>query len=42
VVLVNGRIVGVWNHARKGRREAEAERLAAFLGGALELRWGAA
>lgn len=58
VVLLNGRIVGVWKHARKGRRllveidpldrlpawarrqiEAEADRLAAFLGGALELRW---
>jgi hypothetical protein len=54
----NGRMVGVWKHARKGRRfqveiepfgrlaawartqlDAEAERLAAFLGGALELRW---
>jgi hypothetical protein len=56
VVLVNGRMVGVWRHARKGRRlmveiepfgrlpawarpqlEAEAERLAAFLGGDLVL-----
>jgi hypothetical protein len=56
VLLVNGRIVGVWRHARKGRRlvvemepfsrlptwaraqlEAEAERLAEFLGGDLVL-----
>lgn len=56
VVLVNGRMVGVWKHARKGRRllveiepfgklpawarkqlEAEAERLAEFLDGELEL-----
>jgi len=56
VVLVNGRMVGVWKHARKGRRliveiepfgtlpvwaraqlEAEAERLADFLEGELEL-----
>ena len=54
VVLVNGRIAGVWKHARKGRRlvvevapfvrlqtwaraqvQAEAERLAGFLGGEL-------
>jgi hypothetical protein len=54
VLLVNGRVVGVWRHAPKGRRllvqiepfgtlprwaraqiEAEAERLAAFLGGEL-------
>jgi winged helix DNA-binding protein len=54
VLLVNGRMVGVWKHARKGRRllvelepfgklpawartqlEAEAERLAHFLGGEL-------
>ncbi|HEY7031224.1 MAG TPA: winged helix DNA-binding domain-containing protein [Thermomicrobiales bacterium] len=54
VLLVNGRMVGVWRHAPKGRRllvqiepfgtlprwaraqiEAEAERLAAFLGGEL-------
>ena len=54
VVLVNGRIAGVWKHTRKGRRiaveiepfvrlqkwartqvEAEAERLAGFLGGEL-------
>lgn len=58
VLLVNGRMVGVWKHERKGRRltvtiepfgqlpkwaragaEAEAERLAAFLGGELELSW---
>jgi hypothetical protein len=58
VVLVNGRMVGVWRHARKSRRlqveiepfgrlpawarrqlEAEAERLAEFLDGELELRW---
>jgi hypothetical protein len=58
VVLVNGRMVGVWRHARKGRRllveiepfdrlpgwahtqlEAEAERLAAFLDGGLELHY---
>jgi uncharacterized protein YcaQ len=58
VVLVNGRMVGVWRYERKGRRlrveierfsgspswarpqlEAETERLAAFLGGELELRW---
>jgi uncharacterized protein YcaQ len=57
VLLVNGRMVGVWRHERKGRRlvvelepfgrlpasartplEAEAERLAGFLGGELELR----
>jgi hypothetical protein len=55
VVLVNGRMVGVWRHLRKGRRlivqiepfailpawaraqlEAEAERLAAFFGYALQ------
>jgi hypothetical protein len=54
VVLVDGRIVGVWKHTQKGRRllveiepfvrlpkwarsqvEAEAERLAGFLGGEL-------
>ena len=60
VVLRDGRMVGVWEHALKRRRaavsvdavrrgrdaalragvEAEAERLAAFLGGALALRWG--
>jgi uncharacterized protein YcaQ len=58
VLLVNGRMDGVWKHERKGRRltvavepfgklpkwarkqvEVEAERLAAFLGGALELSW---
>jgi uncharacterized protein YcaQ len=58
VLLVNGRMDGVWRHERKGRRllveiepfgklpkwtraeaEAEAERLAAFLGGELELSW---
>lgn len=58
VVLVNGRMEGVWKHERKGKRltvavepfgtlprwarkevEAEAERLAGFLGGALELSW---
>jgi hypothetical protein len=61
VVLVNGRTVGVWKHARKGRRlqveiepfgrlpawarpqlEAEAQRLAAFLDGELELHWTSA
>jgi Winged helix DNA-binding domain len=60
VVLVDGRMDGVWRHERKGSRllvtiepfgtlpkraraelEAEAERLAAFLGGALELDWAA-
>ena len=59
VVLRDGRMVGVWEHALKGGEltvsvtpfarpnaalragvEAEAERLAAFLGGALALRWG--
>ena len=58
VVLVDGRMDGVWRHERKGSRllvriepfvelpgwarqaaEAEAERLAAFTGGALELSW---
>jgi uncharacterized protein YcaQ len=58
VVLVNGRMEGVWKHERKGRRlvvaiepfgklpkwartqvEAEAERIADHLGGALELDW---
>ena len=58
VLLVNGRMDGVWKHERKGRRlmvtiapfgklpkwartgaEAEAERLAAFLGGELALSW---
>jgi uncharacterized protein YcaQ len=56
VVLVNGRMAGIWKHERKGKRlivaierfgrlpgwarpqlEAEAERLATFLGGDLEL-----
>jgi uncharacterized protein YcaQ len=60
VLLVNGRMEGVWKHERKGKRltvavepfgklptwartevEAEAERLAGFLGGALELSWSA-
>jgi Winged helix DNA-binding domain len=58
VLLVNGRMEGVWKHERKGKRlvvaiepfgklpkwartevEAEAERLAGFLGGELELSW---
>jgi hypothetical protein len=58
VLLVNGRMDGVWRHTRKGRRllvevepfgtvpawartviEAEAERLADFLGGELSLSW---
>lgn len=58
VLLVNGRMDGVWKHERKGKRltvtiepfgklpkwartgaESEAERLAAFLGGALEVTW---
>jgi hypothetical protein len=58
VLLVDGRMEGVWKHERKGKRlvlaiepfgkvpkrvrsgaEAEAERLAGFLGGALELSW---
>ena len=58
VLLVNGRMDGVWKHERKGRRltvaiepfgrlpkwartgvEAEAERLAAFLGGELAVKW---
>jgi hypothetical protein len=58
VVLVNGRMEGVWKHERKGRRllveiepfgrlpkwaraqlEAEAKRLADYLGGALEVTW---
>jgi hypothetical protein len=58
VLLVGGRIEGVWRHERKGARielelepfrkpsaavrraaEAEAERVAAFLGGELDLRW---
>jgi hypothetical protein len=59
VLLVNGRMDGVWRHARKGSRievriqpfvkmpawarraaEEEAERLAGFLDGPLELSWG--
>jgi len=58
VLLVEGRMAGVWRHERKGRRllvsvetfapvpararkaaEDEVERLAAFLGGLLELSW---
>jgi hypothetical protein len=58
VLLVNGRMDGVWSHERKGKRlvvtietfdrvpkwarvqaDAEAERLAAFLGGALSVTW---
>ena len=58
VLLVNGKMRGVWRHERKGSRllvtiepftpqprwvkkaaEAEAGRLATFLGGQLELRW---
>jgi len=58
VLLVDGRMAGVWSHERKGDRllvtvepfgrlqrtvragaEAEAEALAAFLGGRLELTW---
>lgn len=58
VLLVAGRMNGVWRYQRKGRRlfvdiepfvdlpgwarrgaEAEAERLAGFVGGALELTW---
>ena len=58
VLLVNGRMEGVWTHERKGKRllvsiepfgkvpkwaraqaEAEAERLAAFLGGELSVDW---
>jgi Winged helix DNA-binding domain len=58
VLLVDGRMTGVWKHARKGRRlvvevepfgrvpalaraavEAEAARLAEFLGGELALSW---
>jgi hypothetical protein len=59
VVLVGGRMAGVWSHERQGERlavevapfgrlsagarcgvEAEAEALAGFLGGRLDLRWG--
>ena len=58
VLLVDGRMDGVWRHERKGPRlevtiepfgrvpkwarlqaEAEAERLAAFLGGELSVSW---
>jgi hypothetical protein len=58
VLVVDGRIEGVWRHERKGGRvtvvvepfgdvaehvrasaEAQAQRLAAFLGGELELSW---
>ncbi|HEV2873915.1 MAG TPA: winged helix DNA-binding domain-containing protein [Thermoleophilaceae bacterium] len=58
VLLVNGRMDGVWKHERKGKRltvtiepfgkpprwartqaESEAERLAGFLGGELEIGW---
>jgi DNA glycosylase AlkZ-like len=58
VLLVDGRIEGVWRHERKGGQvtvvvepfgdvadhvragaEAQAQRLAAFLGGELELSW---
>jgi hypothetical protein len=58
VLLVGGRMAGVWRHERRGKRlhvevepfapvpkwareaaAAEAERLAGFLGGALELAW---
>ena len=58
VLLVNGRMEGVWKHEKKGKRVivtvdpfapvkpavkkaagAEAERLAAFLGGTLDLSW---
>jgi hypothetical protein len=60
VLVVNGRMDGVWKHERSGNRlevrvepfvpvpawarkaaEAEAERLATFLGGALEVTWDA-
>jgi uncharacterized protein YcaQ len=60
VLLVNGRMAGVWRHDRKGKRlvveieqfapvpkwarrqiDAEANRLAAFFGGTLDLRWRA-
>jgi hypothetical protein len=59
VLLVNGRMKGVWRHERKGKRllvtvepfarkqpkwvrdqvDAEAQRLDAFLGGGISLRW---
>jgi Winged helix DNA-binding domain len=61
VLLVDGRMEGVWRFERKGRRiaisiepfrpqgaavreaaEAEAERIAAFLGGEMRLEWTAA
>jgi DNA glycosylase AlkZ-like len=61
VLLVDGRMEGVWRFARKGRRiaisiepfrpqgadvreaaEAEAERVATFLGGEMRLEWAAA
>jgi uncharacterized protein YcaQ len=60
VLLVNGRMEGVWKHERKGKRltvaiepfgklpkwarkeaEGEAERVAEFLGGELEVSWSA-
>ena len=59
VLLVNGRMEGVWRHVLKGSRievviepfvkippsarraaEQEAERLAHFVGGALQFKWG--
>jgi uncharacterized protein YcaQ len=61
VLLVDGQMLGVWKHERKGNRllvqlepfvdlpasvrrpvEQEAERLATFLGGSLEMTWAAA
>lgn len=58
MLLVDGRIIGVWSYEVKGDRvavavepfgrvgrdvrgaiEAEAERLAAFLGGEVQLAW---
>jgi Winged helix DNA-binding domain len=61
VLLVDGRMEGVWRFGRKGRRiaisiepfraqgtevreaaEAEAERIASFLGGEMRLNWAAA
>ena len=61
VLLVDGRMEGVWRFERKGRRiaisitpfrpqgaavraaaEAEAERIATFLGGEMRLEWAAA
>jgi hypothetical protein len=60
VLLVDGRMDGIWRHERRGRRievrlepfvevpawarsaaEDEADRLARFLGGSLELSWSA-